>query len=387
MIGVGIIIPLLAPLFFAQTGMLPLATTQTMRALLFGLLMAVFPLAQFFGSPLLGTLSDMYGRKKVLSVTLLGTVLGYVGFAFGILTSSLTLIFISRTVAGFFAGNISVAFSTIADIRHGQEKVKAFGLVGMAFGLGIVIGPFLGGVLADSNLVSWFGFSTPFFFAALLSLINFTVLQFKFQETLKEKRSAKVSLFTGFTHLKHAITHKTLRNLFLFSFLYTLGFMFFTTFFSVLLVERFSLDETHIGYIFAFLGVCIAVVQGLIVRKLSMKYTPMQLLPFSTLVLTFIFLLYMIPKSIIGIYFIIPIMALFNGISMPNVSALISNSAGKDEQGSIFGVNQSLQAVAQIIPGLLSGVLVSISFTFPFIVASVLTFIAWLVLVFMIKKN
>jgi len=171
LVGVGILIPVLAPLML-DTGsqIVPAGWSEATRNLALGILIAVYPLAQFFGAPILGTLSDRYGRKKLLGFSLFGTLIGYILFAVGILTNHLWLLFLSRTLDGFTGGNLSIANSSIADMNAGQKSAKNFGLIGMAFGFGFIVGPFLGGILSDPHLVSWFNHATPFWFAAILSL-------------------------------------------------------------------------------------------------------------------------------------------------------------------------------------------------------------------------
>ena len=156
------------------------------RGILFGLLIAVFPIAQFFGAPLIGAYSDRVGRKKAMILSLAGTALGYLLMALGIFWKNIPLIFFGRVVVGFAGGNIAVAMSAIADMSDAKTKAGNFALIGMSFGLGFIMGPFIGGKLSDPSLVSWFDFSTPFFFAALLSALNTALVFLIFRETLTE---------------------------------------------------------------------------------------------------------------------------------------------------------------------------------------------------------
>ncbi len=149
LLGVTIIIPVLGPLMLdsAESGLLPQSFSFQEEAFILGLLKASYPLMQFMGSPVLGALSDRTGRKPILSYALLGSVVGYVIFAIGILQGNIWMLFGGRIIDGLTGGNIAVVYSAIADISNEQSKTKNFGLVGMAFGLGFIIGPFIGGVL------------------------------------------------------------------------------------------------------------------------------------------------------------------------------------------------------------------------------------------------
>ncbi|MGV8169427.1 MAG: MFS transporter, partial [Candidatus Nanoarchaeia archaeon] len=197
MIGIGIIIPILGPLFLSSDHIFDASISVATRMIILGLLIAAYPLAQFFGAPILGALSDKHGRKKLLIISLAGTFIGYVLFGVGIVTHSLWLLFVSRIIDGFTGGNITIAMSAIADVSDEKQKVKRFGLVGMAFGLGIIIGPFIGGKLSQPALVPWFDYATPIWFAAILCLVNIVLFIYNFRETLQTKRHSKISLFTG----------------------------------------------------------------------------------------------------------------------------------------------------------------------------------------------
>ena len=153
LLGLGIVIPVLpAVILNPAAGLLPMDYAFAVRTMIYGFLIASYPLAQFFGAPILGTLADRYGRKKLLTVSLLGTMLGYALFAIGIVTGNIFLLFGSRLLDGFTGGNISIAQSAIADISDETNKSRNFGLIGMAFGLGFIIGPYIGGKLSESRI-------------------------------------------------------------------------------------------------------------------------------------------------------------------------------------------------------------------------------------------
>ena len=173
MLGVGIVIPVIAPLLLDPShNMLSVDYTVEARTILLGFLIAAYPLAQFFGAPMLGALSDRFGRKKLLFISLIGTFAGYILFATAILEQNIYLLFFSRLLDGFTGGNISIALSAISDSSDEKSKAKNFGIVGAAFGLGFILGPYIGGKLADPGIVSWFNASTPFWFAAILTAVN-----------------------------------------------------------------------------------------------------------------------------------------------------------------------------------------------------------------------
>jgi DHA1 family tetracycline resistance protein-like MFS transporter len=303
-------------------------------------------------------------------------------FAAGILTRNIFLIYLSRIIDGFTGGNISTAMSAIADISRPEEKAKNFGLIGMAFGLGFIFGPFIGGVLADKTIVSWFSSSTPFWFAAILCSLNILLVVFNFSETLKARINTDISIFTGFKNIKKALDMPNLRTMFLVIFLLTFGFNFFTQFFQVYLIEKFHYTQSQIGYLFAFMGLCIAITQGIITRNVSKRFNPVQVLTYSMFALSIAIILLVFPKQSYYMFFIMPLISVSNGLTYPNATAIVSNLSAKDSQGEILGINQSVQALAMSVPPVISGFIASVNTSLPIVVGSITIFFAWAVFVF-----
>lgn len=378
MIGIGLVIPVLAPLFLQGNIFDPGVSYETRNALL-GIVLGLYPAAQFFGAPILGALSDRYGRKPILLISLAGTLMGYLLFALAITLNHLWLLILGRVIDGFTGGNISVANSAMADMTDEKNRAKNFGVLGMAFGFGFIIGPFLGGVLSNPEISRFFDYSTPFWVAGALSIINILFVISRLPETIKEKIHAKISIFTGFKNIKKAFGMQNLRTIFLVVFLMSLGFSFFTQFFQVFLVERFHLDAAGIGYVFAFIGVSVAIVQGTLVRLVAKHFKPNQVLRVSLLGLSLIFPLLLLPEKVTYLYCVMPLIAIFNGLSYPNTTAIISTQADAASQGEVMGINQSLQALSQSLPPILAGFAVSIHYSLPILLAAGTIFLSWVV--------
>ena len=378
LLGLTLIIPILAPLLVESDVVLAAGVDKETRNLLFGLMVATFPAFQFIGAPLLGAFSDRVGRKRVLYLTISGSLLSYLITAFGITQGDIVLIFLGRAVQGFSAGNLSVIYSAIADISSPNEKARNFGLVGAAFGIGFVIGPLVGGILSDPSYVSWFGFATPFWVSAGLVGINLLLVWAIFPETLREPNyDTRITPWRGFENLAKAATNPHLRSIFGVVFLFTFGFTFFTQMIQLFLIERFSFNQSDIGELFGYVGVLLALTQGLIVRYLSKKISPAPVLRITILTLSASFLLLLIPDQTLGIYLMMPFIVVSNGIANPNLASTVSNLAPPHLQGETLGMQQSVQSLAQVVPPIAGGVIVSYSITSPMWLASLAVFLAW----------
>ncbi len=388
LLGLGIVIPILpAVLLDPMGGVLPILTTYTTRTIIYGFLVASYPLAQFFSAPILGALADQKGRKKILIISLFGTYIGYLIFAIGILQKDINLLFIGRIIDGLTGGNIAIAQSTIADISDEKSKAKNFGFIGMAFGLGFILGPYIGGKISDPGVVSWFTYATPFYLAMVLSILNIILVVLKFPETLAIKKQIKISLLTGARNLKKAFTRKDLKIMFLVGFLLAIGFNFFTQFFQVLLIGKFNFTQSNIGDFFAYMGLWIAITQGLILRPLSNKFSPENIMKYSIILLALTFPFLLIPDKAIWLFLIIPFIAIFQGLTQPNTTTIVSNLASEKDQGEILGINQSVQSMAQAIPAIIAGFITSININLPTILAAITTIIAWIIFKFVFLKK
>lgn len=381
MLGVGIIIPIVAPLLLESNLLIDASVSADDRNLIYGVLLAMFPLAQFFGSPLLGSLSDKFGRRPVLFASLFMTITGYAVFALGIEQHSLLFAFVGRFLAGLAAGNLAVVFSAIADTTEAKDRAKSFGLIGAAFGVGFVIGPVVGGYLSNPEVVSWFSLSTPFWMGALLACVNLISVLLFFPETnASPNREAIVTAFSGFRNLQRAFGNPLLRRTFTVSFLFTFGFSFFTQFFQVFLMKKFNIDAKGIGQIFGYVGILLILTQGGLLRIVGKKTKPIYFVLFTLPIITVSYLLLLLPDSMMGIYLITTLIPISQGLATPNLMALISAAVPADMQGETMGIQGSVNSLGQMLPPIIGGYVVSLGIVFPFWLAALCTALAWVVL-------
>lgn len=387
MLGIGILVPVI-PLLLADPRspyyLLPSGMNVHQGFILLGFLTASYPLMMFLSAPILGQLSDVFGRKRILAFSLFGTFLSYILFAVGILFRSIPLLFFSRMIDGITGGNIAVAQAAAADITAPQNRAKTFGLIGSMFGFGFIVGPYLGGKLSDHTLVSWFSAATPFWFAALLSGLNVLSVLFFFPETLTTgiQKVFRIRWGQSFHNIFQAFTIRGMRGLFAVSFLYTSGFSFMTAFFSVYLIRRFGFTQGNIGDFFAYLGLWIVFTQGVITRAVSTRLRESNVLGITMLGTGIAMLLFFVPRTARQLLLVAPILAVNNGLTYANLLSLISRRADASIQGEILGINASLQALGQAVPPILAG-FIAAEFTpeTPLLVSSVIIACSWMLFV------
>ncbi len=379
-LGIGILIPVLPLLVVpGPERILPASWTITSGFILLGWLTAIYPLMQFFATPILGQLSDRYGRRKILSISLFGTAVGYVLFAIGIITKNIPLLFASRALDGITGGNLSVAQAVIADVTPPEKRTRNFGLVGAMFGLGFVMGPYIGAKLASPGISffgllhtpSWFGPATPFWFTAILSIFNVLLILFLLPETNKHiERLKKIDFSRSIHNIIKAATYPGLRVVFPSTFFYWFGFTFFTTFFQVMLFQKLHFKPSNVGDYFAYVGIWIAFTQAVITPRIAKRFKNYQVLRVSLIGTGLGILATLLSRNTTDLLLITPIFAILNGQTLANSVALVSASADRKVQGEVLGINASVQALAQSIPAAISGYIAAISVSTPVAVGS-----------------
>ena len=393
MLGFGILIPVY-PLLISPGS--PFRVTPddwsfTHGLIMLGWLQGIFPLCIFLAAPILGQMSDRWGRRPVLAISIFGTAVGYALFALGIHTSNIPLLFVSRALDGITGGNQAVAQAAIADVSTPENRAKNFGVIGAAFGLGFIIGPYLGGRLSGPGkdfyglftTPSWFGATTPFLFAAVISLINCAQILLTLPETLSTKDpSRRLQLHQSFSNIVAGFRSPRLRAVLVMAFLYSAGFTFFTTFFGVFLRNKFDFDEGKTGDYFAIVGLFIAFSQAVLVGRVAKRLVDFRVLRFSLIGTGAMILIYFASptSTTFWLYAPIPVLALFQGLTISNTTSLVSRSAEMGHQGEAMGIYSSVTSLAQVPASVLVGyITTSIGSATPLLVAGACIIVGGLV--------
>lgn len=385
MLGVGILLPVVPQLLGNPRSpeyLLPNGWKYSTGLILLGFLTAIYSFMQFLATPILGQLSDRYGRRPILAFSLLGTSLSYVVFAIGIVQRNIPLLFAARAFDGITGGNIAVAQAAVADVSTNENRTRNFGLVGATFGLGFIAGPYVGGKLASPHVQfitglgfkspSWFSAATPFWFAAGLAALNTMLVITRFPETLATKAQAKrIAWNQSFANIRKAAALPGLRPIFTTVFLYQSGFTFFTTFFALYISRKLHFSGSNVGDYFAYIGLWIAFTQAVLAPRLAKHFPNWKIVRVAIPLLSVAVLACLAPTNTTQLLLTGWLVPVFVGCVFANATSLVSASAPAHMQGEVLGINASVQALAQSIPAALTGFLATASDSGPIIASSI----------------
>ncbi len=342
LLGFSLILPLLP--YYAQTFQANEFVT--------GLLIASYALMQLIGAPILGRLSDRFGRRPILLASVFGTFIGFLLLGFA---NALWMLFVSRIIDGITGGNLSVAQAYISDVTDAQNRSKGLGMIGAAFGLGFIIGPAAGGVLSQ-----W-GYNVPAFVAAALSFINLVLIYAWLPESLTaEKRAAMgeqkrpaFTLAALFTALKRPFTGSLLITRFFFG----LAFAIFQTIFGLYALARFDLTARDTGFVLTYVGVLSVFVQAFLIGRLTTRFREDVLITASVGLMAVSLLGWAFAPSVLWLLVILTPTAISGGILNTLLSSTLTKAVASQEVGGILGLAASVESATRIIAPILGGAL------------------------------
>lgn len=359
-VGFSLPLPIFPAMFLdPDKSILPISTSPFWRNIFLGLTLAAYPLGQFFGCPVLGKLSDRFGRRPVLLTSLLGVVPTYVLSALGVSISSTFMLLLARFLCGIMEGNIVIALASIADqSSQGINKQKYFGKVTAFASAGFVVGPLIGGKLVDPSLVSWFNFSTPFWAAALFVFTSFFFVYSLFEETKKKEEHLDFDIRLIFNSLFKGFNNKQLKPIYRANFFIYLSLIYFFSFFPVYLLDHFKFTPSSIAEFQAYISAYIVLVPFfyfLLPKKWSSVHITMGASVFFAIGIL-LCLIFPSPLALWGTTILPSIAAAF---CFTFASLMISDRVSESIQGEMLGINQSMQFLAEIITGVTGGILAS----------------------------
>ncbi len=343
LVGFGLVIPLL-PFYAVRFGASPQEVT---------LLLAVYSLMQLFTAPLWGRLSDRIGRRPVLMTSMAASALAYLWLG---AADTLWMLFAARALAGACAGNIAAAQAYIADVTTPEKRAKGMGLIGAAFGLGFIFGPALGGFLAGNNPATA-NLQTPAWVAAGLSALALCGVLFLLRESRSAAERAATLRASRVGAILGALRRPVLSRLILVFFLVILAFAAMESTFALWAMAQFHWGPEQVGYVFAYVGILSAILQGGLIGRLAQRYGEERLLLGGLVLLCFGLVLLPFARDLAVLGVAVSGLALGMGLTQPSINSLISRRAGREEQGSVLGVTQSVGSLSRVVGPALAGVL------------------------------
>ncbi len=376
----SIVFPIFAPFFLDSRNLIfsPEVSSAT-RTTILGFFLAAFPAAQFFGATLIGDYADRKGRKKAFFYTILFSIVGLVLTAISIHLKLISLLFISRLISGVFSGNLSICLTAIADLSHNEySRVKNFGYLAAIAGSSFIIGVFLGGWFSDAAINSYFNPAFPIWIAAGLTIVNLFFIIFFFRETRHPHEHLEFDFLEGIHNIQKVLKTKNIKVIYMTYFLFLFSWNILLQFTPVQVVEFFQFTNIEIGYVASFMGICWALGSGILNKLFIKKFQPLKVFEICLMFFTLFCVLVIFPKHLIGLLVILGLGVCTAGIAWPICTNVISAAAGKDIQGKILGMSQSVQSLAMTLSPLVA-VFTHIHPSVPFLSAACSSLIAVIV--------
>lgn len=360
-VGYSLMITVFTPLLLDPGGhLLPPTASASHRAIVLGALLCLYPAGQFLGSPVLGALSDRYGRRPVLLTSLTATTICYALIATALDLGNLPLLAASITLAGLGEANIVTAQSAVADVAPPEARARYFGYIYSAVSLAYIAGPLAGGKLAEPSVVSWFTPATPFWVVFALLAVTAVYTRAAFAETRPPGRGANVSYTAAFTALAAVVTDRRVRRLYLVNFLLYLSIFGFFRCYPMYLVDQFHLGISRESELIAWVGVPIVLANLWLTGALSRRFPVVVLTVWSAILTGVLMILIVVPPQPGALWVTLFLTSLALAICLPSCATLLSTSVGQEDQGRVMGNNQALQVGAESLSGLVGGLLAAV---------------------------
>ena len=369
--GLSLLFPVLGSIIIdTHSHFLPATVSISMRDFLYGLTIGIFMICWFFGAAILGDLSDTIGRKKALMVCLLGAFLGYLLSAVAVAADSLTLLIAGRIVAGFTAGSQPIAQAAIVDVSLPENRARNIGFIILSSSLGFVIGPILGGFLSNANFVFWFNFSTPLYFAALISLSNAFLLWWLFTETFSTTTMVRIQFSRAMRILSSAFQRKEIRYLSIVLLLNIYGWSNYFSFLTPFAIQHFNMTPIQISLLLADLGAGFSISCGYLVNFLVKRFRMPHIITVSYFWTAIFIALSAITNQLWLLWTSTALIGISMGIGYATIITLFSHQVSEQEQGWVMGVTGSVMALCFGLTSLAMGYVATYGVSLPMYLAA-----------------
>ncbi|MDX7985847.1 MFS transporter [Xenorhabdus sp. 12] len=385
-IGLGMVVAIFPHMMISDAvSLFPSDWEHQEKVIMLGIFLATYPLGQFFGASILGKMSDIYGRRKMMLIAIAGTAIAFFISAYAVIAASAWLLLFSRLLAGLMAGNVAIAQASMADISSLSNKTKNLTMIQTALGLAWVIGPPVGGWLAHFSLGQFSGYMTPFVIMAAIFTLLFIYTLVAYPDTLETHTQEKINIFSGLVQIAKAYSHAELRTAFAIWTIFVAGWWLFESFLPAYLLDIYRFSSFQIGTFLASMGATYALFQYIVVRHVAKSAKPENMVRYSLVVSSLAVMAISMVSNVIYLHILITLFVTSMGFALPGLISSISNLAPENEQGEIMGSISSIQALATLIVMLLGGFLDTTNIRVTVVGGGLLLLISWLLFVVRLK--
>ncbi|WP_414148529.1 MFS transporter [Erwinia sp. BNK-24-b] len=381
-IGMGMVVAIFPHIIISNAvSLFPADWQPQQKIAMLGIFLGTYPLGQFFGASLLGKLSDIYGRRKIMLITVAGTALAFATSAYAIFCADAMMLLIGRLAAGMMAGNVAIAQASMADISTPGNKTKNLSMIQTALGLAWVVGPPAGGWLTTFRVAQYSGYITPFAVMAVIFSLLFIYTLVAYPDTLKKHTQEKLNIFSGLSQIAKAYSHGDLKGPFIIWTIFVAGWVLFEAFLPAYLLDIYHFNSFQTGSFLASMGATYALFQYIVVRNVAKKAKPNSMVRYSLIITAFAVLAIVAVQSLVLLHILITLFVTSIGFALTGLISGLSSLVPENKQGEIMGSVSSIQALATLLVMLVGGSLDATNVKVTVVGGGLLLLASWLLFV------
>jgi len=375
-IGYSMMVTLFVPMLLYENGFFDTLVSRSTRTVYVGILLALHPLGQFIGSPIIGSFSDRFGRKKVLSISLSITIFFYLIIAFSLQIQSLWFLMASCFLCGLFESSVAIVQSTIADKSTPDDRGRLFAYLYAAMSLGYVTGPLFGGQVAVH-----YGYAAPFWIMVGLLVIAYLWILASFHDTYIPKTDEPIDYFKTFTNLTTVFTDVPIRRVYLVNFLLFMATYGFWRVIQIYMVDKWNFDMDKVTYLYSYIAIMSVIANTFIFATLSKRFGLKSFITSTAVIGGLLLVSIVIPSSEFSYWFTAGPASFVLVMTVAGCGAYLSTLVGPERQGRVLGNNLALQVGAESLSAIIGGFLAAILIPLPLITYGIIAVIGGLLLI------